>query len=76
MTYRRERPVCRKQLLRCMNHYNCSLEELLKKPAIYFTPAQKKQAHKMLDEGLFRTALELHRDERRDMINRSVGLIK
>ena len=76
MLYRRERPQCRKQLLRCMNHYNCSLEELLKKPAIYFTPAMKKQAHKMIDEGKFHTAKELYEDERRDNLHRDVGLIR
>lgn len=74
MKYRRERPVCRKQLQRLMQHYDCSLDELLTKH-IYFTNNLRQQARKMIDEGEFRTALELHLDERRDMINRSVGLI-
>jgi len=75
VVYRRERPVCRKALIRLMKEYDCSLEELMKKP-IYFTPNLKQQARKMIAEGVFRTALELHWDERRDMLNRSMGLIK
>ena len=75
MRYRRERPICRRQLLRLMQRYDCTLEELLTKP-IYFTNNLKQQARKMVDEGVFRTALELRWDERRDMINRDAGLIK
>ena len=75
MRYRRERPICRRQLLRLMQRYDCTLEELLTKP-IYFTNNLKQQARKMIDEGVFRTALELRWDERRDMINRDVGLIR
>ena len=75
MRYRRERPICRRQLLRLMQRYDCTLEELLTKP-IYFTNNLKQQSRKMIDEGMFRTALELRWDERRDMINRDVGLIK
>jgi hypothetical protein len=59
-----------------MKKFDCaSLEELMKKP-IYFTPNLKQQAKKMIAEGEFRSALELHRDARWDMINRSVGLIR
>ena len=75
MRYRRERPVCRKSLIRLMKEYDCSLDELLTKP-IYFTNNLKQQAKKMIAEGQFRSALELRWDERPDMINRDVGLIK
>lgn len=76
MIYRRERPVCRKQLLWLIQHFDCAtLEELLEKP-VYFTPNMRQQALKMMTEGEFVTALELHRDARRDIINRSVGLIR
>jgi len=76
VVYRRERPVCRKRLVLLMNRYDCTLEELLKKPAIYFTPNIKTQAKKMLDEGEFHTAKELREDERRNNLYRDVGLIK
>ena len=75
MRYRRERPRCRRRLVVLMVRYDCLLEQLLEKP-FYFTHNMRQQTKKMIDEGKFRTAKELHWDARRDMINRDVGLIR
>ena len=75
MIYRRERPRCRTALIRLMKKYDCDIEGLLHHPAMFMSDGLRIQARKMLAESEFKTAKELREDKRRDMINRSVGLI-
>lgn len=50
MVYIKERPKCRKILLKLMKEYNCTLEELLHHPQFFLSPSLRKQCRKMLQE--------------------------
>jgi len=76
MIYRRERPKCRKLLLSLCSEYDCTLGYLLKHPRIFLSDGLKKQARKMIDEGEFKTARELLKEQRTEHLQRSVGLIR
>jgi len=76
MIYHRERPICRQILLIFLKKFDCTLEELLHRSDVYLTPKQRRQAHKMLKEGRFRTGLQIYKEERQEKFMRSVGMIR
>jgi len=76
MTYHRERPICRLGILTLLKNYNCTLEQLLFNSDVLLSPSLRKQAHKMLQEGQFRTALDIYKEVRQEKIMRNLGMIK
>lgn len=76
MIYRRERPRCRKLILTLLKEEDLTLEQLLNHPTIFLSDGLRKQSRKMLEEGQFRTGLDLLRDKRREYFQRSLGMIR
>ena len=76
MTYRRERPQCRKVLVHLMKEYDCNLEGLLHHPTMFMSDGLRVQAHKMLAESEFKSAKELEAERCKIAFRRAVGLIK
>ena len=76
MTYYRERPRCRQIILTFLKKFDCSVEELLQRKDVYLSKLQRIQARKMQKESQFRTASEIYREQKKEKIMRSVGMIK
>jgi len=76
MIYYREHPGSRRSILAFLKKFDCTLEELLNRGDVYLTKRMKHQAHKMQREGKFRSALQIHKEQRKENIRRSVGLIR
>jgi len=76
MTYRRERPICRRALISLTKKYNCDLEGLLHHPTMFMSNGLRIQAHKMIAESKFKTAKELEAENKKESFRRAVGLIK
>ena len=76
MRYRRERPVCRKILIRLMKKYDCDIEGLLHHPTMFMSYNLRVQAKKMIEESKFKTGKELARDRKKNNFRRLAGLIR
>ncbi len=70
MTFRRERPRCRKKLLFLMQEYHCStLQELLDLEFLNLSKGLRIQAHKMIAEGCFVSAKVLLDNEQKNKVH-------
>ena len=76
MTYRKERPQCRKALISLMGKYDCDLDGLLHHPTMFMSDGLQVQAHKMIEESKFKTAKELEAEHKKESFRRDLGLIK
>lgn len=76
MMYHRERPRCRQIILAFLKKFDCFLEGLLQRKDVYRSKLQKSQDHKMLMDGQFRTGLQIYQEQKKENIQRSMGMIK
>ena len=76
MTYRRERVRCRKLILRLLEKYDCTIEELLNSGFIYLTKNVRVQARKMQREGEFQTAKQILEEKQSESFLRKLGVIR
>jgi len=77
MIYHREHPGSRRSILAFLRKFDdCTLKELLARSDVYLTKQMKHQIHKMQKEGSFRSALLIYKEQKKEAIMRSVGLIR